>query len=97
MKIKRKADQRICKRQPMPWVFFVTMILVLLTAVGIGLAAQDFSSYADLANQVKHPVVNIFTTKVIDMGEGSHFGQNSPFEEFFKHFFGAIFAGTTGC
>jgi serine protease Do len=53
------------------------------------LAAQDFPSYADLANRVKDPVVNIFTTKVIDMGQGTPFGRpNSPFEEFFKHFFG---------
>jgi serine protease Do len=44
-------------------------------------AAQDFPSYADLANRVKDPVVNIFTTKVIDMGQGTPFGRpNSPFE-----------------
>ncbi len=51
-------------------------------------------SFADLADQVKHAVVNISTTQVI---KGSpiqpFFGPNSPFKEFFgddffKHFFG---------
>jgi serine protease Do len=65
------------------------MIGLMLLAVGSASASQNFPSYADLANQVKHPVVNIFTTKVIDIGQMGPFAHpGSPFEEFFKHFFG---------
>jgi serine protease Do len=51
-------------------------------------------SLADLAEQVKHPVVNISTTSVIKGGQMHPFvGPNSRFKEFFgddffKHFFG---------
>jgi serine protease Do len=71
--------------------FFVSQIAVAaLPAVG----KQAPVSFADLADAVKHSVVNISTTQV---AKGSplqpFFGPNAPFgeffgDDFFKHFFG---------
>jgi len=71
--------------------FFVSQIAVAaLPAVG----KQAPVSFADLADAVKHSVVNISTTQV---AKGSplqpFFGPNTPFgeffgDDFFKHFFG---------
>ena len=53
-------------------------------------------SFADLADRVKHSVVNISTTQVIKGSPmGPYFGPRSPFRDFFgddfyKHFFGKI-------
>ncbi len=80
------------------------LFLSLLTAVGvsplnaahaaISYADQRPASFADLANSVKHSVVNISTTKVIKGHPLQPFlSPDSPFREFFgddafKHFFG---------
>lgn len=90
MKTTKTASRSACRQQPrLRGVFagLAGVMLILLLATGVSTAAQEFPSYADLANQVKYPVVNIFTTKVIEMGQGTLFGQQgSPFEDFFKHF-----------
>ncbi len=58
--------------------------------------AQPPTSFANLAQSVKHSVVNISTTQVIAGGAVNPFqGPNSPFrdffgDDFFKHFFGDI-------
>jgi len=78
-----------CNRKPVRCSLFSAMIGLMLLAVGSASASQNFPSYAELANQVKHPVVNIFSTKVIDVSQMRPFADpGSPFEEFFKHFFG---------
>jgi serine protease Do len=79
---------------------FIIVLITLFSAPHWALAADPgFSkkarpSFADLAEEVKHSVVNISTTQVI---KGSppqpFFGPNVPFGEFFgrdffKHFFG---------
>jgi serine protease Do len=54
-------------------------------------AATGPTSYADLANDVKQSVVNIFATKTIGMSPMHPFmTPDSPFEDFFHRFFGDI-------
>ncbi len=59
-----------------------------------GLGSKTPASFADLADSVKHSVVNISTTKVIKGAPLQPFGgPNSPFgrffgDDFFNHFFG---------
>jgi len=61
-----------------------------------GLGYKTPASFADLADSVKHSVVNISTTQVIKGAPLRPFGgPNSPFgrffgDDFFKHFFGNI-------
>lgn len=61
-----------------------------------GLGSKTPASFADLADSVKHSVVNISTTQVIKGSRLQPFGgPNSPFgrffgDDFFKHFFGNI-------
>jgi len=63
----------------------------LLVAGGSAAAAVDAPSYADLAEKVKHSVVNISTTKIVESSPGQGFGgPNSPLEEFFNRFFGQM-------
>jgi serine protease Do len=60
----------------------------------LGLGANTPQSFADLADEVKHSVVNISTTRVVKGEPLQPFdGPNSPFneffgDEFFKRFFG---------
>jgi serine protease Do len=91
MKRSRTPKQAECRQQLLMRVIIRGLILALVLSVNSALAAENFPSYADLANEVKHPVVNIFTTKVFDMGQRGPFDSpGSPFEEFFKHFFGGL-------
>ncbi|MCF8079885.1 MAG: DegQ family serine endoprotease [Desulfobacterales bacterium] len=54
-------------------------------------AAVEAPSYADLAEEVKHAVVNISTTKIMESGQGQGLGgPSSPLEEFFNRFFGQM-------
>jgi len=84
------------------WTMALLMATALVTGFhGVCLApaaaraeAPPLPSFADLSEQVKHSVVNISTTKVVERGP-SHpfFGSESPLreffgEEFFKRFFG---------
>jgi len=84
------------------WTMALLMATALVTGFhGVSLApaaaraeAPPLPSFADLSEQVKHSVVNISTTKVVERGP-SHpfFGSESPLreffgEEFFKRFFG---------
>ncbi len=54
---------------------------------------HEFPSFADLVEKLKPSVVNISTTSVVKPRgfegnrQGSPYGQNDPFEEFFKKFF----------
>jgi serine protease Do len=56
--------------------------------------SEDFPSFADLVEVMKPSVVNISTTSVVkprrfrEMVPHSPYGENDPFEEFFKRFFG---------
>ncbi len=58
------------------------------------LKMEEFPSFADLVEILKPSVVNISTTSVVkprgfrDRMPKSPFGENDPFEEFFKKFFG---------
>jgi serine protease Do len=89
------------KRKVVGYLFLI-VIMTLLSAPHWALAADPGfwkkapSSFADLAEEVKHSVVNISTTQVI---KGSplqpFFGPNAPFgdffgRDFFKHFFGNV-------
>jgi len=63
-------------------------------AAVLGLGKKAPASFADLADNVKHSVVNISTTQVIKGSPLQPFvGPNAPFgnffgDDFFKHFFG---------
>lgn len=59
------------------------------------LKSTEFPSFADLVESQKPSVVNISTTSVVKqrglfpgIPDGSPFGNNDPFEDFFKRFFG---------
>ena len=60
----------------------------------VGLEKKAPASFADLADEVKHSVVNISTTQVVKGSPLQPFaGPNAPFgkffgDDFFKHFFG---------
>ncbi|MGV8072961.1 MAG: DegQ family serine endoprotease [Syntrophobacteraceae bacterium] len=82
------------------WSMILLLTLVLAPSLrtanaGIpGLGQDEPPSFADLADKVKHAVVNISTTQTLKENPMQPFmGQNSPFkdffgDEFFKHFFG---------
>jgi serine protease Do len=64
-------------------------------SVRSAMASTPPNSFADLADQVKHSVVNISTTQVVKGSPLSPFGPDSPFkdffgDEFFKHHFGEV-------
>jgi serine protease Do len=82
-------------------LFFFCALFAFLTAHGaqgasVGVGDKTPPSFAPLAEQVKHAVVNISTTQVIKGGSIHPFmGPNSPFREFFgddffKRFFGEM-------
>jgi len=81
------------------FAYLVVATIVFCGAQTTGAAISNLGqagppSFADLAEQVKHPVVNISTTQVLKGGPMHPFNApNSPFREFFgddffKHFFG---------
>lgn len=85
------------------WAVLGTMVMVLGSLAGppmeslassTGAAKEGPPSFADLADQVRHAVVNISTTQVVKESPMQPFMQpNSPFreffgDEFFKRFFG---------
>jgi len=73
--------------------FPIAMVLLLLFGImaPANAGSDGLPSYADLADQVKDPVVNIFTTKVTRMQLMNPFGStNSSLEDFFRHFFGDL-------
>ena len=72
--------------------FYWTIALMMLSLLSMPAIARSASSgwgVADLASEVSHTVVNIYTTQTVktrpmpDMG-----GRNNPFGEFFEDFFG---------
>lgn len=77
-------------RQPR-WIGAVVCLMALISFLGAGpsLAQQTPPSFADLADQVAHSVVNISTTqKVEGRGMGPWMTPEGPFEEYFERFFG---------
>ena len=91
-------------------VFLMVVFLLLSTsylhdqsahAAFTGFGQNGPPSFADLADQIKHAVVNISTTQVLKENQMKPFmGQDSPFKEFFgddffKKFFGDIPQGQT--
>jgi serine protease Do len=86
-------------RRTFPTWFAFTLLILGLAALAPPVALSAFGkdgppSFADLAEQVKHAVVNISTTQVIKENPMQPFmAPNSPFkdffgDEFFKRFFG---------
>ncbi|RLB16010.1 MAG: peptidase [Deltaproteobacteria bacterium] len=77
-------------------ILAVFLTPILAQAAFPGLGNKTPTSFADLADSVKHSVVNISTTQVIKGSPLRPFGgPNSPFghffgDDFFKHFFGNI-------
>jgi serine protease Do len=71
-----------------------SVLLLATVPFASAISAQALPSFADLADQVKHPVVNISTTKVIKGHPLQPFmDPNSPFrdffgDDFFKRYFG---------
>ncbi len=90
----RRFSSRLC------WVLVTFLLCALIGSVSVRASwlSKDtpFPSFADLAERVKHSVVNISTTKVIKGHPLDPFlGPNSPFkdffgDEFFKRFFGDV-------
>ncbi len=76
-------------------VIFVVMSLVVSTFPVRRTQASELASLADLVKRLKPSVVNVSTTSVVKEG-GNPFespfggGEQDPFEEFFKRFFGDI-------
>lgn len=66
---------------------FMVFFLVVCSGVPTAFAAavnQGLPSFADLADEVKHAIVNISTTQVVKEGqENPLLGPDSPFREFF--------------
>ncbi len=80
-------------------IFLLSICFVMLSALTHGAWLNNknqFPSFAELAEKVKHSVVNISTTKVIKGHPLEPFwGPDSPFkdffgDEFFKRFFGDV-------
>ncbi|MGE5443876.1 MAG: DegQ family serine endoprotease [Ignavibacteriales bacterium] len=76
-------------------LIFVVMSLVISTFPVRKTQAAELASLADLVKRLKPSVVNVSTTSVVK-GGGSPFespfggGEQDPFEEFFKRFFGDV-------
>lgn len=81
--------------------FFICMFILITSLQGAGAAPPAFGvqappSFADLADEVKHAVVNISTTQVVKGRPLQPFiGPNSPFRDFFgddflRRFFGDV-------
>lgn len=76
-------------------LIFVVMSLVISTFPIRKTQAAELASLADLVKRLKPSVVNVSTTSVVK-GGGSPFespfggGEQDPFEEFFKRFFGDV-------
>jgi serine protease Do len=86
------------------YIIFVAVFALALVPNGVlaassGPAGNTPASFADLADSVKHAVVNISTTKVVKGEQLQGFsGPNAPFgrffgNDFFKHFFGNMPSG----
>jgi serine protease Do len=59
-------------------------------------AGDNELSYADLAEEVKHSVVNVFATKIVDVAETLPFDtSDSQLKKFFERFFGDLPEGQT--
>jgi serine protease Do len=76
-------------------LIFVVMSLVISTFLVRGTQASELASLAELVKRLKPSVVNVSTTSVVK-GGGTPFespfggGEQDPFEEFFKRFFGDV-------
>lgn len=76
-------------------LIFVVMSLVVSTFPVRKTRAAELASLADLVKRLKPSVVNVSTTSVVKEG-GNPFaspfggGEQDPFEEFFKRFFGDV-------
>ncbi len=79
---------------PLALLFFGPFVKLVFPPEAMAYSAP--SSFADLADQVKHSVANISTTQVVKGGSMVPFtGRNDPFrdffgDDFFKHFFGEV-------
>lgn len=74
-------------------LMFAILAVATSGALSLGVSAPPpphaFPSYAELADSVDQAVVNIFTTKVTELNVPRQFGDpDSPFGDFFRHFFG---------
>ncbi|MEJ2025758.1 MAG: trypsin-like peptidase domain-containing protein [Deltaproteobacteria bacterium] len=92
-------DNRQTSLKTLVALALIGVLALFLAPVGAdaafpGLGSKTPASFADLADSVKHSVVNISTTKVIKGAPLQPFrGPNSPFgrffgDDFFNHFFG---------
>jgi serine protease Do len=72
------------------------LALLLVVAVPVGGWAQPPSEgLADLAEEVKHSVVNLFTTQIVKMGRQPGMGEEGPLRDFFgDEFFERFFGGS---
>ena len=66
----------------------LVMLVGLLPALLLPIRADAHESFADLADKLLPAVVNISTTQQVERQEGPRLPPNSPFDEFFRDFFG---------
>jgi len=96
MKHNKQTSSRVLVYTAMLGVLALLFTPILAQAAFPGLGNKTPASFADLADSVKHSVVNISTTQVMKGPPLQPFGgPNSPFgrffgDDFFKHFFGNI-------
>ncbi|MCK9276327.1 MAG: DegQ family serine endoprotease [Syntrophales bacterium] len=80
-------------KKNLPHILFYILLLPLVAGLtGAGICfAQTPASFADLAEEVAHSVVNISTTQAIQERQTMPWPRSQgPFEEFFEKFFGDI-------
>ena len=103
MEVQKVASRTFSSRTFRPFYYAVCFYIIgflfagqTVQAAFPGFGQQHPSSFADLADDVKHAVVNISTTQIVKGSPLRPFvGPDSPFkdffgEEFFKRFFGNI-------
>jgi serine protease Do len=96
MKKNKQASSKILRYVALFGVIMLFSAPVLAHGAFPGLGNKTPASFADLADSVKHSVVNISTTQIIKGSPMQRFGEhNSPFgrffgDDFYKHFFGNI-------
>lgn len=94
MKQHKQASSKMLRYFAIFGVIMLFSLPVLARGAFPGLGNKTPASFADLADSVKHSVVNISTTQVIKGSPMQPFqGPNSPFrrffgDDFFRHFFG---------
>ncbi len=93
-----------------PWIGYGTLVVAIAVALSVAAGGTSHSwarqapeSFADLAQKVTPAVVNISTEwsanasmGMAEQGQENPYGPGSPFEEFFKRFFGESWPGAKG-